>query len=248
MLGFIKDWNHKRLKKRHAIENRIRELQRQIHWLSQAFVDTGLSTLKLRTEVLRCPEQYEYILFSIRPGDLVIDGGANLGLFSDLMLQLGARVYAFEPNPSLTYHLARKYARNENLVLIEKAISTKESLLTFEMPCGGSFVEQSQGGGISVHLNSRTIDYQVKSVDFCDFLDGVLVKTKKEKIKLIKLDIEGAEFDVLNEIIDRGYFNKFDCLLCETHERAFSDGESMLANVKKKILDKNITNIYLDWV
>lgn len=248
MFKIIKKWNHRRLQKRHE-KDRLTQISQQLHWLQQAFVDNGMSKLKLQIEVLGCPKKYEYLLFSIRPSDVVIDGGANLGLFSDLMLNLGAKVYTFEPNPALTYHLKKKYEGNINIKLIEAAISTKEDNLVFTMPCSGSFIEQSQGGTLDCDLEmTSSISYPVKSINFCKFIDSVLEENKIEKIKFIKMDIEGAEFDVLNQILDNDYFDKFEHLVCETHERFFKDGTEKLASIKAKMALKNVTNIYLDWI
>lgn len=256
MIELIRNWNRKRLESRHhhnklisKLESKIDALTKQVHWLQQAFLDNGLSNLKLRVEVLNCPKHYEYLLFSIRPGDIVIDGGANLGLFSDLMLELGAKVFAFEPNPALTYHLNKKYLNNENLTLFQKAISVKDENLVFSMPMNSSFIEQSQGGSFVFDLsNQAKFDYHVKAIDFCKFIDSLLEETQQEKVKLIKLDIEGAEFEVLNQIIDQEAYKKFDCLLVETHERFFEDGQQKLSLIKEKMEKKNITNIRLDWI
>jgi len=41
----------------------------------------------------------------IRPGALVFDVGANVGKFSEVLVSLGARVVAIEPNPDLVRHI-----------------------------------------------------------------------------------------------------------------------------------------------
>src|SRR2546423_5592966 len=46
----------------------------------------------------------------LRPGDVVIDGGANVGHFAATCAVLGARVYAIEANARLCERLARTAA------------------------------------------------------------------------------------------------------------------------------------------
>ncbi|MDO4937836.1 MAG: FkbM family methyltransferase, partial [Sutterellaceae bacterium] len=65
---------------------------------------------------------------------------------------------------------------------------------------------------------------------------------------LVKLDIEGAEFDVLNKLIDSNLCDAFDHLVCETHERFFKDGDKRMVELNQKLKDRNIKNVYLDWI
>jgi FkbM family methyltransferase len=61
----------------------------------------------------------------ISPGDLCFDVGANLGEMSQIMLQLGARVVAIEPQDENIQALRAKFSANPNLVVIPKAVASK---------------------------------------------------------------------------------------------------------------------------
>lgn len=65
---------------------------------------------------------------------------------------------------------------------------------------------------------------------------------------MIKLDIEGAEFDILNDLIDQKLYKKIEYIMVETHERFFNDGIQKINLLKEKIRKNNITNIFLDWI
>ena len=54
----------------------------------------------------------------------------------------------------------------------------------------------------------------VPVVDFSRFLTELEVKAR-----LIKVDIKGAEWDLLRGIQNKGALDKFDMLFVETHER-----------------------------
>ena len=83
------------------------------------------------------------------------------------------------------------------------------------------------------------------SINLSDYL--YTLKDKGIRPYLIKLDIEGAEFDVINQLIDKKLSSSFDYMVCETHERLFSDGEAKLTALKKRLKEQNIYNIFLDW-
>jgi FkbM family methyltransferase len=71
---------------------------------------------------------------------------------------------------------------------------------------------------------------------------------RHKKVHLLKLDIEGAEFDVINDIIDEQLYKNINYIVVETHERFFQNWKKMLKNIKTKIKENWITNIYLDWI
>lgn len=209
----------------------------------------GLGMAKLRMTILHCLEKYEYILCAVPPGALVIDGGANLGLFSDLMLGLGAKVQAFEPNPILCNHLRRKYRLSDNHTqsyeLIQKAISDTQAQLTFSMTKNGAFIAATQGGSLDVDPGANRLDFDVEAIDFAEHLKNL--QSQGIRPYLIKLDIEGSEFEVLNKLLDENLCGAFDYLVCETHERFFANGEERMRKLKTRLQEKGITNILLDW-
>lgn len=99
----------------------------------------------------------------------------------------------------------------------------------------------------SHHLeHCKTLTFDVTAIDFCETLRQIY--EKHGKVKLVKLDIEGSEFDVLDAIIDKKAYQYFETLLCETHARFFTDGNERLRRLESRLRAENISNIYLDWV
>ena len=271
VVSYFKKWNKNRVdarrwsvKRSHQdLSQKLLNLEMQITELRQAIADpNGFSFQKMRFNLLRCPEKYESIFFQLQPGEVVIDGGANLGLFTDLMLGFGAKVITYEPNPVLMQRLRYKYSKQGCLVetlaellkadnnfgkclLVEKAISTKNSRSRFSMATCGSFVQRSQAGSMCFDdfPDSERLVFDVETVDFCDFLSSF----GKKEIGIIKLDIEGAEFDVLEKILSQHLHSKFGHLFCETHERYFSEGDLKLNALKNLISENGVSNIHLDW-
>lgn len=106
----------------------------------------------------------------------------------------------------------------------------------------------SQGASIVEFANDdcQRQGYEVQMIDFADFVEDL---AKKEgKINFIKLDIEGAEFAVLDALIERNLCECAEYIMCETHERYFKEPEKKLKVLKDKIAKKGIKNVYLDWI
>lgn len=128
----------------------------------------------------------EYSLSLDLTGKTVIDGGAHLGSASFLFNALGAQeVLAFEPNPSsfqLYVHNIYEQLKLHNCVVIEAALWSETTTLSFH-------IEQNNTGASCIH-DTGTIKVPAIAID-----DAIAMC--KQMPYLIKLDIEGAERQVI---------------------------------------------------
>jgi FkbM family methyltransferase len=127
---------------------------------------------------------------AVRPGDVVLDIGANLGAYTMLFAQwVGARghVYAFEPAPDARRGLARHVELNavgDRVTLLGDAMSAAEGVARFHAmgPRGDN--------RLAAIDDDRSIEVRTTTIDaFCG-RQGL-------RPGLIKIDVEGAELDVL---------------------------------------------------
>jgi FkbM family methyltransferase len=121
---------------------------------------------------------------------VVLDGGANIGMFARYALEAGAsRVVCFEPSPATRLALARNlapYIEQDRVTVVSKALWNEKGRALFalaEGDAGSNQVVQSDGvrgaeTGIDVELS--TIDLEVADLGL-------------SRVDFIKLDIEGAE-------------------------------------------------------
>jgi FkbM family methyltransferase len=114
------------------------------------------------------------------------------------------KVYAFEPNPSLEFDFSRFPFKVE---LINKAVWIEDGEIEFVI--GGrddaSYIaEMHKGVGTT---------FKVPSIDFSKFVAGLEGKV------VVSMDIEGAEFFVLDKMIEDGTASKIDLLDIEFHHR-----------------------------
>ena len=140
----------------------------------------------------------------LREGDVAIDGGANIGLYSLLFSRLvgeAGRVVAFEPDPTNAERLRRNLALNElSRVEVQEVALWREcgrkTLHRFEPAFGPwhslgapELADPFRQGHVVVPVSE--IEVEVKTLDaFCR--DAGI-----EHVRLLKLDLEGAEPDAL---------------------------------------------------
>lgn len=211
--------------------------------------EKGLGRLNLLLANAKVPKKYYDIFYNMLRGGVdklvCVDCGAHAGLISDIMLHCEAFVYAFEPNLHLQKFLRRKYKNNDNIKLYQKAVATfngTTDFLIFEKR------NLSQGNRIlkSKQDKNTSKSYKVEVVDICEFIEKEILK-EVDKIYFLKLDIEGAEFEILEKLIERKLYKNIEFIAVETHEYMFEDGNKKLQNIKSLIEKFKISNILLDW-
>jgi FkbM family methyltransferase len=130
----------------------------------------------------------------VRPGDIALDVGANLGLVTLALARFtgpSGQVHAFEPNPVLQGLVQSSLERNsiDNVVLHKIALGASNDELNLFVPLNnfgqGSFKYHSNLPGSS---NYKCI---VKR------LSDVVQEYRLNSIQLIKIDVEGFENEVL---------------------------------------------------
>lgn len=144
--------------------------------------------------------EFQAIPRLVRPGDVVLDVGANIGAYSVLLSGLcgqSGRVWAFEPVPDTCWRLRETLALNrcDNVVPVQAAVCEREGTATMNLFDPGHCVWNSlgtpeMGPDGAKSLPHASVDVPSLSLDgFCD-REGV------NRINFLKVDVEGFEVSV----------------------------------------------------
>ena len=68
------------------------------------------------------------------------------------------------------------------------------------------------------------------------------------QVALLKLDVEGAEVEILNRLIDQKSIFNIRKVLVETHEKQIPELFQPTKELKQKIAAQGITHVNLNWV
>jgi FkbM family methyltransferase len=148
-------------------------------------------------------KQQLYRFDTRKDAPLIIDGGANVGA-SVLYFKRsypGSRIIAFEPDPDIFQILAKNCAAFElkNVELIPKALWTHEGTVKFD-----------RDGAEAGRIVQDTKSLHAVEISACR-LGGYL----EQEIDLLKLDLEGAELEVLLDCVDK--LSNVDKIIVEYH-------------------------------
>lgn len=135
-------------------------------------------------------EQQIYKFKAKTESPLIVDCGANIGLSVLYFKQLypESRIWAFEPDRKVFQVLKRNIEKFNlsDVELFDKAVWNSETTL--------EFMSEGADGGRIIQLKSDTEKYQVPTVRLRDYL--------MQPIDFLKLDIEGAETEVIKDCQD----------------------------------------------
>jgi len=165
----------------------------------------------------RSASAWQKVVNDLGKGDVCIDLGANVGNKTLQLAQTGAEVFAFEPDPIAFARMVTSIGIGKNITLIQKAAWHEAGDLLMTRPKRSDFDLEEASGGSSLVRGGRSRDYSnaflVEAVDFPNFLEGL-----DRHIRLIKIDIEGAEWQVLDALLAHPVARRIDCIFVETHE------------------------------
>lgn len=191
------------------------------------------------------------ILSMLKPGDKVLDCGANVGEITAILAETGATVHAFEPDPYCFGELTKRFGGVENVTLHNAAVGTSEGVVRLmratnfdENPRGASVKSTIISGGRKINEDDL-ID--VKLMNLPAFIKE---ETKNgEEIAFLKMDIEGAELDLLEHMQATKLFDVIRLTVAETHEHKFKELRPRFAKLRADIADQYpVTKVNLDWI
>jgi FkbM family methyltransferase len=144
------------------------------------------------------PNLTRFMAETIRPGAFAVDVGANVGYFSLLMSRLVGRtgaVFSFEASPRTFARLRKNIELNDcsNVLAQNLAISDRNGeIALFDSRYG----DRNTGMATTIQALGGTTSTLVSCNTLTEALGPDLVK-----VSFIKIDVEGAELPILQEII-----------------------------------------------
>lgn len=165
----------------------------------------------------------------------ILDCGANIGIATLNYKRRfpNAQITSFEPDPAICRLLRRNLLANhaEDVEVVEAAVWTADG--------EASFYSEGADGSRIVESDSRRANTIVKTVDFGKYLDV--------PVDLLKIDIEGAETQVLAHI--RGRLTLVRNIIVECHIDNQKIGQfATILNVLSEAGFKVSFNSYGGWI
>lgn len=191
------------------------------------------------------------ILSMLEPGDVVLDCGANVGAVCEPLAQTGATVHAFEPDPYAFGQLSARVGGYKNVTLHNVAVGTRKGTVKLiraegfeDDPAKNSVKSTILEGGRATE-GGDAVD--VELIDFIALMREMIKKHKK--IAFLKMDIEGAELDLIETMLAADMFDKITLTVVETHEKKFRELRPRYRALREAVAARYPqTRVNLDWI
>lgn len=160
--------------------------------------------------------------YSLNNG-IVFDVGGYKGDYTASLLKNNPNIvsYIFEPVYEYAKNIKSRFATNPNIHVFQVGLSNQNKELQINLNNdGSSFLRQSGS------LNNEI----TKIIDVKEFIE----KNKIFHIDLMKLNIEGAEYELLERIIDTQLVNRIDNILVQFH-KIDKNSEERMFNIQNKL-------------
>jgi FkbM family methyltransferase len=142
--------------------------------------------------------------YDIGPDALVVDVGGFRGQWaSDIYARFRSRVLVFEPVPEFASQVAKRFVANDDVEVVPAglaATSRRESMLQDQ---DASSALLDGGLRVSVDLVAAAPYFEQRGISAID---------------LMKINIEGGEFELLEHLLDEGWVARIDHLQIQFHD------------------------------
>lgn len=155
---------------------------------------------------------------SLAPSSIVYSFGLGQDISFDLSVskRYGCTVHGFDPTPRAIEFVNKQ--KPSNFVFHEYGLGHQTGMITFYLPRN----ERHVSGSIipTPHLKSAGTPVLLKR------LADIMSELKHDHLNLLKMDIEGAEYRVIESVQKDGLSEKIDQWLIEFHHRFDAGGPS----------------------
>ena len=195
---------------------------------------------------------YKFIIpdIYIDKNSIILDIGANVGNISSVFSRYSCQVHSFEPTKTTFDILNNRFRLKDNVTCYNKACGTKNELVKLYHHELSNYNEIFWSDGNSLlpsKTNVNIDDYElVECIDLSEFIFNI---TKNRCVDFVKMDIEGAEIEVINHLIDTDAINNINYLICEIHDKKNKFLEESTKVLKQRVKSNGLERkIFFNWI
>lgn len=142
----------------------------------------------LQTKDFKCEPELLYLSQILRKDSVFIDIGTNKGIYlyqAEKVVKTG-KIYGFEPNKSLVNYIKPLFPKAE---IYPFAVSSKSGTAVLNIPKRGNGLQDTRASLEAMGEDVEKVEIQMVA------LDEFAKEKQWAKIDVVKIDVEGHEFD-----------------------------------------------------
>jgi FkbM family methyltransferase len=184
-----------------------------------------------RRRIKHSLDDFDRKLRAVTTSDICLDFGANLGVYTEKLAATGATVHAYEPDPHCFAALQARFAGRTTIQLHNVAVAREAGRATLRRTLHFDEAPDalSQASTIVVQNPAK---FQKDGIEVQTLAFADVVKGFDRPVAIVKMDIEGSEFDILEHILEAPDQFPIRSMYVETHERYIPGKTKLLQRVR----------------
>ena len=197
-------------------------IQRAVNYLGRVYRHYfDVNTMQINAWWKSNGDQTHRINYPLNKNSLVFDVGGYKGDWSDIIFEkYNCYIKIFEPHPQHFEILLQRFKSNQKIEVFNFGLGAATRNI--------SLTDSSDGSSIVNKNSDATVEIKVKGIN--DFLQANPV----DKIDLIKINIEGAEYELLESMLDSGKITLFVNIQVQFHN-FFPGAYKRMMAIKKRL-------------
>lgn len=158
--------------------------------------------------------------YDLNENSLVFDLGGYEGQWAnDIFGKFVCNIYVFEPYIKFALNIKERFEKNSKIKVYQFGLASETKKTNFFISADGSSIfEKSE--------NQTEVQF-IRALDFMN-------ENNITKIDLMKMNIEGGEYDLLEHLIETGFISKTDNIQVQFHD-FIPDAENRMKNIQKDL-------------
>jgi FkbM family methyltransferase len=182
----------------------------------------------------RCGEWFEVsgddtlrVEYDLNSESTVLDVGGFMGQWtSDIFSRYCAHVYVFEPLPQFADSIARRFKRNARVQIYPFGLSDKSGVFN---------LYPDEDGTSTFQRSSEPVPAQFRAAS------EVFKECGFEHVDLMKINIEGGEYSLLEHLMDTGWIHRIANIQVQFHDIMPESRQHMIAIQDRLTMTHRIT-------
>jgi FkbM family methyltransferase len=159
--------------------------------------------------------------YPLGPDSVVFDVGGYHGDFASAIFdRYAARVHVFEPVPAFCEAIRQRFLCNPKVTPWPLGLSNRNAVEEIALMEDGSSIYRSGAAATRIEL--------VRAVDFLQAHDI-------RAVDLAKINIEGAEYDLLDDLLDSGCITIFRNLQIQFHDFVVENAAARMQAIQQRL-------------
>ncbi|MFV8464655.1 FkbM family methyltransferase [Flavobacterium sp. LB1P62] len=177
---------------------------------------------------------------------VLIDIGTNIGIASVFFSKKNniSKIYAFEPVEATYNQALINFKMNEHFLKVNKfnkyglAKNDKKEIFLFNNNVKGN--TGVRGAMSASFVSSMVVEVEVELRNATTEIEKIIIENPNTKIA-VKMDCEGGEYEIFENLEASGCIKKIDFLILEWHDRGSESLELILQKNKFDYFTRNLT-------